>query len=483
MTNVGGNTAKESQFGMQVLPAAAAVLLAFAIYRTGSVGLAPAPGDLGAIPADRLQSLAERAEGSGPVDVLTWIVFALLGIFCHIVNRERAASVWRQAWPLVLLLLFISLSVLWSDVPDIALRRVIKHLLMVVIVAGIVMGAGSPREILRVAVVFTGLVMVMDIAYVVLIPAVGLDGNGAFQGVHGHKNNAGVFTMITIFVWLAAARWTEGIWLRIFLFLGTLLWVAFLIATQSRTSIGSTFLAIMLIIPLRYCVRNPGPGILVGFISLFFVSIGLFALILNGVTYQNIIETFEDDPSILTGRLNVWAFVYRIFLDHMWLGTGYGSLWSTGQAPAEKYADTMLTDFLLRLTHAHNGYLDILTTLGIIGAIILLIFLVSVFVVLIKAMRSPVMDSGRAMLVEISGFMLVATILGNATKTTYLTLTIVWPALILCYLLLIFVRLNDRSDEGRTRAPARRPGRVAAEPQPSLSRARPAPRRRHTEKV
>ena len=137
---------------------------------------------------------------------------------------------WTKAWPLLVLLALIVLSISWSSVPDIALRRVVKHLLVVAAVAGIVVGATSPREVLRFAVVFTGLMMTMNFASVLMFPAAATDTSGAFQGLYGHKNTAGAFAMITVFVWFSVARWSHGTWKRTALFSGTLLWFLFLIA-------------------------------------------------------------------------------------------------------------------------------------------------------------------------------------------------------------------------------------------------------------
>ena len=97
----------------------------------------------------------------------------------------------------------------------------IKHLLLVATLAGIAIGARSLREVARLAVVFTGLIMTMNMASMFLVPCVAIDTNGAFQGLHGHKNNAGVFTMISIFVWFTAARWSQGAWLRTVLYAAT----------------------------------------------------------------------------------------------------------------------------------------------------------------------------------------------------------------------------------------------------------------------
>ncbi len=377
---------------------------------------------------------------------------------------------WVKAWPLLLLLALIVLSVLWSAVPDIAFRRVIKHLLLMAVLAGVVMGAASPREILRLAVVFTGLIMAVNFASLFLFPSVAFYSSGALQGLHGHKNAAGVFTMITIFVWFSAARWSHGIFTRTILFTGTLLWFLFLLGTDSRTSIGSTILAIMVIVPLRHLIRKPRLAVICGIAASFIAFLGIYLVILLDVSFFDFVDFMEGERTTLTGRFDVWKIAYDVFLDHMLLGTGYGSLWSTGDlAPAEVYGDTATTSFTLGLTHAHNGYIDILASLGIVGAVAFLLFLGSAFVTVIKAFKPANLDGFGIPMAEISGFVFLAITVGNLTKTTFFTSNIVWSAFLICYLMLCSVRSpasqESRSESELASAPASR-----LKPLPGVSR-------------
>jgi len=365
-----------------------------------------------------------------------------VSVIIHVANRERALKTWAKAWPLLLLLFFIVLSISWSGVPDIAFRRVVKYLMFIMVLAGIVMGASSPREILRLAVVFTGLFMILNCASLVLFPAAAFyKGGWAFQGLHGHKNSAGIFSMISIFVWLSAARLSEERLTKAILYFGVFVWFVFLIGTDSRTSVGATILAISFILPLRYIVRYPSMIVLSGVGLCFVVGLAAYALILFNITPADIIAFLEGDRTTLTGRFIVWDFVYTIFLKHSLLGTGYGSLWSTGDvAPAEIYSEAPLTGFLMGLTHAHNGYLDVMVALGTVGGIVFLVFLGGVGVAVIKTFRSQIADRALIAMAETTGFIFVTTILGNLTRTTFLRLEMEWASFILCYFLLCWMR-------------------------------------------
>jgi len=445
MVESSGGTIKQEKTYALFWSILASVLFIYVFWKVSGISFNLSAQSYEKLDAIVFKNLEERASGRADlIDILTWVLFAGVGALLHIVHKDRAIRTWVYAWPLLTLIVLIILSVSWSDVPDIGLRRSVKHLLFMTVVAGIVMGAASPKDILRLAVVCTGVFMALNWASVFLFPAAAYFQGESFQGLHGHKNSAGVFAMISVFVWFSAARCSRDKRTQAILFAGTLLWFLFLLGTNSRTSVVSTVLAIVAIVSLRRLVRRPGLLLVSGLGTLFMACVALFVLVLFNITFNDIVLVMEGDRTTLTGRFVVWEFVTRIFLERPLLGTGYGSLWSAGNvAPAELYSDAALTGFLLDLTHSHNGYLDVLVTLGLIGGAVLALFLCHMSMTIIKAFRSTDPDDVRVNIAEIAGFVLLTSIAGNLTRTTFLRLEIEWAALILCYLMICWMRPAD----------------------------------------
>jgi O-antigen ligase len=465
MTELSVDLAKPTRTGNQLIYLVVACLFLFALWQTSGFSLNLSYQTYEATSSEVIEGLAERAAGQADtINILMWGIFASIAILLQFLRKKHALFTWARAWPLMLLLVLIVLSGLWSAVPDIAFRRAIKHLLLMSILAGVVIGARSPGEILRLAIFFTGLIMVANVASVVLIPGVAIDTSGALRGLHGHKNIAGPFTMITIFVWFWAARWSRGIFMRTILFSGTLLWVLFLLGTDSRTSIGSTILAVVVIFPVRHVIGKPVFVVICGLATSFLVLFTIYLAILLDVSFSDILDFLQGQRTTLTGRFKVWEIAYESFLNHRALGAGFGSLWSTGpSAPALFYGNAPPTRFLLGLTHAHNGYIDLLATLGIVGAVFFLIFLGSVFVVLIKAFKPENVKCFPAPLAEICGCIFFAILIQNITKTTFFTQNIVWSSFIFCYLLLCSARSS--TDAKSASVPERaRPTRLCQNP-------------------
>lgn len=446
-TEINDSIAKKSAGGIQWIPIFAAILFCYMLYTVPGASFTVDAEDAEKS-YDTVQTQVEgRAAGRSLAEIAPLLGLGFLALLLQFHRRGEASKVWSRAYPLVVVLGFCLLSVLWSAFPDIALRRVIKHLLYMIILAGIVVGADTPRDIHRLAIFVTGVLMMLNIASVVVIPAAAVDPGGAFTGLYGHKNTAGSFAMISVFTWLSAALWSEAGYKRILLYLGVLLWFAFLIGTNSRTSLAATVLAIAMIVPLRIFVKGQLSFILTVLGGIFVLLLAIFVLNLLNVQISDVFGTLEGDKTTLTGRTTIWRIVYEVFLQHMLLGVGYGSLWGTGGTTiAEVFGNQQVTLFLIGLNQAHNGYVDVLATLGMIGSVIFVAFLVSAVVRAIKALISAEKATADLAIAGMCGFVFIGVLVHNFAETSFLRGNLSWVYFVLCYFMLCVPRGEDASE-------------------------------------
>jgi len=82
-----------------------------------------------------------------------------------------------------------------------------------------------------------------------------------------------------------------------------------------------------------------------------------------------IFASINKDPS-LTGRTDIWILLIEIALRRPWLGYGYDAFWLEFDGPSAEvwYAASW------HPPHAHNGFIDLWLTLGLVG---LLLFILS----------------------------------------------------------------------------------------------------------
>jgi exopolysaccharide production protein ExoQ len=167
------------------------------------------------------------------------------------------------------------------------------------------------------------------------------------------------------------------------LLIGGVAWGLFLIFTHSRTSI----ILFLFMLPLGFLFSK---GLRLGFdlrISLLLLWFGglvipLFfclAFTLGAGFFGDKIYSFIDWT--FTGRTEIWQFVWKSIFQSPFLGTGYGSFWAIGdRSPALLNASA----FVAQYTEAHNGYLDVLVSLGAIGLLLIVAALVQPYYALLN---------------------------------------------------------------------------------------------------
>lgn len=197
--------------------------------------------------------------------------------------------------------------------------------------------------------------MLIDYGGVFLAPQVSVDHSGLWAGLHSQKNVAGYFSAISTLIWLIAGFQRR----RKLLIIIACFWLFFLIRTDLKTSILLFISVIIFSVYIYYGLNKRFSRSSVLFIILSLIILVVFSVLVRDLSTQS-------DPSAITftGRTQIWAFVWSNVVKTPFIGVGYGSFWAIGpSAPALLNASA----FVAQYTEAHNGYLDVLVTLGAVG--------------------------------------------------------------------------------------------------------------------
>ncbi len=190
---------------------------------------------------------------------------------------------------------------------------------------------------------------------------------GDWRGFFTHKNGAGAAMVLliffAIFIWRTSNRYVgAGI---------AILAGIFLYFTHSKSPLNllPVILILSYLIPrLRSCLLSL--GLIVG------VPLTLNVLGVGSVMFapiHNLIAHLMSDPSY-TGRDEIWKFA----LDHVAMrplfGFGYESFWGMPNLTAEW---NYLESWGYRASDAHNGYLNIAVTTGLVGLVLALCWMIA----------------------------------------------------------------------------------------------------------
>ena len=264
---------------------------------------------------------------------------------------------------LVAVLLWCWASVAWAIEPGVALRRV---LFTTIVTLGVTYSLNmlSYRAAMSILFAWFAAILLLDwLAIPLLAQAVHQPGEldkalvGNWRGIHSHKNEAGAFCALAALVFIDKA-WRG----RSFITAPVLavLSLAFLVMTSSKTASGLVLVAALAGIMFDLSYRNPT----LRAVAMSTLACGLLlAVVAFGDQAPTLLAVFED-PSSLTGRVQIWPVLLSYAADHLFLGSGYGSFWAIGDASPVYQSGA---HWLTTISHAHNGYLDLLVQTGLVG--------------------------------------------------------------------------------------------------------------------
>jgi exopolysaccharide production protein ExoQ len=299
-------------------------------------------------------------EGNPTFKFILATLYLAVGIMAF--GREQLRQVARNP-ALLALLILTCLSALWATTPALSLQRSLAvigaSLVGVVLVTRFTM-----EEQLRLLSWVFRLGAALSAICIIVAPGLAF-ADGAAQGVFNHKNVMGDIMALAILVeyFLPAtgipAKIAKGMWLGAYLVL--------LILSKSATSLIAVFFTLLIIraftalrarlsIPLALLI--PVVVLAVSFAAFIFVG---------GESLFRMLGRSSD----LTGRTELWGIVVTMIFKKPLLGYGYSSFWG-GAAPESSIVESEIGWTPL---YSHNGYLETLLSLGLVGFVLLLIVL------------------------------------------------------------------------------------------------------------
>lgn len=302
------------------------------------------------------------------------LLYAGFCVAVLMLTRRHLTAVGRSV-PIALVTLagFALASLAWSTVPGIAGRRLAATLL----VGAVTLIAGSVLRPARTIALLRGVTLVLALATLAsgtLVPALAIHQPGdpepsivgAWRGVFFHKNMAGSVLGLGLVLW--TERWTTAP-RRLPASAALLAVAAALVLTRSKSSEAAAALAILTLWGMRGAVRlsrgDPAGGVLLRAAA---AATGAVALLV--AWFLTPLGDYLLDPEAFTGRGRLWQAVGTLIAQAPLLGHGYASVFQVGEdGPLAPIAPS---DWVRNVAHSHNGLLDLLVTLGVIGLVLAL---------------------------------------------------------------------------------------------------------------
>jgi len=367
-------------------------------------------------------SVGGGAESGSPLDRYFHSGFLCLGLF--ILARRQfdwSSAIKKNTW-LFLLIGFMLISILWSDIPYISFKRWIRQLVGIVM-AFVVLSEREPRQALES--IFRRTIYILIPFSIMLIkyyPYYGVmfgrwSGALMWVGVTTQKNGLGCLCLFAAFflIWTLIRRWRGRdipvtryqTKVEVFVLLLALWMLKGPEGAYSATSIAaltvglSTFFALLWMKKRRINIEANALSAII----ILIIGFGIGAPISGGLFVGEGVTSILGRDATLTGRTDVWADLVSVAMQQPIVGHGFGGFWTPRSREVYK------------ISGAHNGYLEVLIELGFVGLLFFSMFLLSSCR---KAQRMLIYDFDWASLWIC--FLLIA-VLHNITESSINSLT------------------------------------------------------------
>jgi O-antigen ligase len=330
--------------------------------------------------------------------------------------RQVLAPVFRNP-PVFAFVAIAGLSLLWSAGASGSQLTVVFQFLMATLLGCYLAGRYGTDELFDLVAVVFGIITVLSLVFVFAVPELGtLDGTvtGRWRGVFTQRNQLG-HTMWRAILIFGLMAWPGTRWRGLAL-MGLAGSALLLVGSQSLTA-WVVFGGLAVFLPTVILLNQFREKSALLLVALFLLL--AFLLVVVGY-WESVLEILGKDET-LTGRTGIWAASWQQILQRPWLGFGFKVFWVPGNTPVEVFGITGW-----EAPNAHNGYLDLLLDVGVVG---LAVFLIGYAVAVWRVWRRYSLGGMDVAGLWSMGF-LVSLAVANTTTSTFYGNYLTWALFI-----------------------------------------------------
>ena len=322
-----------------------------------------APGPLATLIAEVFLGLFlfTRLVGDDRISLQAFLLPAL-GLSAVLLAPRKAVQRVPVSFAFLIFVAWMALSYTWSVDPYVTSRDLLVKL-PGTFVAILCVGMLPPARFRRLVLIFVSVTLLVNVGYIALKPSVGMhprtgDIAPGWRGLFNHKNLLGMFGVLSIVTYLTLLPRSIA---RNALLLGV---GALVLTTQSVTALSTSVLVVAAYLWVYRLHEQESPRLRSAYAvtSALLIPIGV-ALLASSA--GNIVGLFGRDRTF-TGRTRIWSAAVDAISKREWHGYGWAAPWNSLKGPTIGMQRTIGFDVF----SAHNGALELMLELGIIGLLL-----------------------------------------------------------------------------------------------------------------
>jgi exopolysaccharide production protein ExoQ len=278
-------------------------------------------------------------------------------------------------------LVLAPLSALWSIDPAATMLRFVSLASIVLVCFAIPLAGWHRHRFQQLAIPPLMFILIASLVVGIAIPdriaEIGTDisQRGAWHGITHSKNEFGMLASFGVII--CVNRWLAGEKRAYWAIAGAAVASACLILSRSNTSLIATIVGVLsMVLVMRVPVIRQRYSLHV--VLAIAATILLYELVIQDVipgvnTLLAPITSLTGKDTTFSARTVIWKVVKEHIDAAPYLGTGYGAYWVGPFPSSPSYVFVSMMYFYP--TEAHNGYLEVINDLGMLGLVCLLLYL------------------------------------------------------------------------------------------------------------
>ncbi|MBK7631101.1 MAG: O-antigen ligase family protein [Ignavibacteriales bacterium] len=307
---------------------------------------------------------------------------------------EKIFSLIRSEKYLSLFVLICLLSALWSDYKFLSFKRSFQLFVMFLVIVEALVNIDA-KVLLKQLKIVVSIYLFFNLYACRFIPAAIDPVFGTWRGMEVQKNWLAQNSLYCLLSSIVFFSFDKTRLTKVYDSILILISVLIIYKAHSSTNLIAVVIIVFMgiVFQIESVFKNLGIGrSILGFVFLFILTLSGIFLIFSSEIFGLIPGYFGKDLTF-SGRVDIWAFVWNDIEKQLLLGYGFATYWIMGSSRLEIFA-SYFEGFVVN--SAHNGYLEIILQLGVVG------FIFFLFPIIAYIYRMFKLNSNLAILIFIS---------------------------------------------------------------------------------
>lgn len=307
---------------------------------------------------------------------------------------DKILSLIRSEKYLGLFVLICLLSALWSDYSLLSFKRSFQLFVMFLVIVEALVNI-DPKILMNQLKIVVSIYLFYNLYACRFIPAAIDPVFGTWRGMEVQKNWLAQNSLYCLLSSIVFFNFDKTRLTKLYDSLLILISVLIIYKAHSSTNLIAVVIIVFMgiVFQIESIFNNLGIGrSILGLVFLFILTFSGIFVIFSSEIFELIPGYFGKDMT-MSGRTDIWKFAWNDIEKRIFLGYGFATYWIMGSSRLEVFA-SIFEGF--KVNEAHNGYLEIMLQLGVVG------FIFFLFLIITYAYRMLKLNNNLVILIFIS---------------------------------------------------------------------------------